>query len=143
MSRKRDYPELPLVGAGALIHKDGKVLLVKRNNEPNKGRWALPGGLVELGEKVEDAVRREVREEVGLEVDLEGLLDVANDIHYDDRGNIRYHYILVDYLAKPTGGRLRLSSESSTSKWFGPKQLQHLNSSDNTKRVVRRFLSQS
>ncbi len=132
-----------MVGSGALIHKGGKILLVKRKNDPNRGRWALPGGLVELGERVEDAVRREVREEVGLDIHLEGLLDVVNDIHYDDRCKVRYHYILVDFLAKPTGGRLRLNSESSSSRWFDPEQVQGANTSDNTKTVVRRFLSKS
>lgn len=143
MSRKRDYPELPMVGSGALIHKGGKVLLVKRNNEPNKGRWALPGGLVELGERVEDAVRREVREEVGLDIHLEGILDVVDDIHYDVRGKVKYHYILVDFLAKRVGGRLRLNRESSSSKWFDLRQVQRANTSENTKAVVRRFLSES
>lgn len=143
MSRSRVYPELPLVGSGALIHKAGKILLVKRRNDPNKGRWALPGGLVELGERVEAAVTREVREEVGLDIHLEGLLDVVNDIHYDDRGKVRYHYILVDFLARPTGGRLRLNSESSSSKWFDPEQVQRANTSENTKKVIRRFLLKS
>jgi ADP-ribose pyrophosphatase YjhB (NUDIX family) len=132
-----------MVGSGALIHKDGKVLLVKRNNEPNKGKWALPGGLVELGERVEEAVRREVREEVGLEIHLEEMLEVVDDIHYDAGGRVKFHYILVDFLAKATGGRLRLNSESSSSKWFDPLRVRRANASENTKAVVRLFLSKS
>ncbi len=143
MVRKREYPSLPMVGAGALIHKGHKILLVKRRNEPNKGRWALPGGLVELGESVEDAVRREVKEEVGLDVRLEGLLDVLDDIHYDREGRTRYHYILVDYLAAPHGGRLKLNSESAESRWFDPAEVPGINASDNTKDVVKRYLESS
>jgi len=128
-----------MVGAGALIHKGGKVLLVKRNNEPNKGRWALPGGLVELGEKVEDAVRREVKEEVGLDVKLEKLLDVRDDIHYDGTSRVKYHYVLVDYLAAPAGGDLRLNRESGDFRWFNPGEVSRINASQNTKDVVKRY----
>ena len=143
MVRKREYPSLPMVGAGALIHKGHKILLVKRKNEPNKGRWALPGGLVELGERVEDAVRREVKEEVGLNVKLERLLDVLDDIHYDPEGRTRYHYILVDYLAAPRAGRVRLNGESAGYRWFDPAEVPGINASENTKRVVRRYLDSS
>ncbi len=130
-----------MVGAGALVHRAGRILLVKRKNEPNRGRWALPGGLVELGETVENAVKREVREEVGLDIRLIGLLDVADDIHYDSRGRAKYHYILIDFLARPIGGKVRLNSESSTFKWFNPDHIQRVNTSDNTRKVVRRYLS--
>ena len=84
----RRYPSLPLVGAGAVVHRGEKVFLVKRRYAPNRGKWALPGGLVELGEKVEDAAAREVLEEPGLHVRLEGLLDVGTDIHFDRRSNL-------------------------------------------------------
>lgn len=140
LPRRRDYPELPLVGAGALIHDRGKILLVKRTNEPNRGRWALPGGLVELGESVEDAVKREVKEEVGLDVEVERLIDIADDIHQDERGRVRYHYILLDYLARPMSGKVTLNAESSSSRWFDPEEVQSLNASENTKNLVRRFI---
>jgi len=143
MVRKREYPSLPMVGAGALIHKGQKVLLVKRRYEPNKGRWALPGGMVELGEPVEDAVRREVKEEVGLDVRLERLLDVLDDVHRDAGGRIKYHYILVDYLASPQTGRVHLNSESTGYRWFDPLEVPGINASENTKRVVWRYLDSS
>ena len=130
-----------MVGAGALIHKDGKVLLVKRKNEPNRGKWALPGGLVELGETVREAVKREVKEEVGLDIYLEGLLDVVDDVHYDEQGSVRHHYILIDFLARPAGRKVRLNSESSSYKWLAAQQVQDANTSETTKKVVSKYLS--
>ena len=84
----REYPEHPLVGVGGFIHKEGKVLLIKRKFEPNKGKWSLPGGLLEVGEDPEEGAAREVREEVGLEVVKEGLLQVANEVIKDDKGTV-------------------------------------------------------
>jgi 8-oxo-dGTP diphosphatase len=143
MARRREYPRLPTVGAGALIHSRGKVLLIKRRNEPNKGRWALPGGLVEVGETVQQAILREVREEVALEVKLEGLLDVADDVHYDKEGRVRFHYVLVDYLAKPTGGTPKVNAESSGFRWFDPREVALIDTSESTKRVVELFLKKN
>src|SRR5436189_151907 len=131
MARKREYPLFPMVGAGALICKGDIVLLVKRNNEPNKGKWALPGGVVKVGERVEDAVRREVKEEVGLEISLEGLLDVLDDIHYDGKGRVIYHYILASYLASPQGGKVKLNSESEEYKWFTPTEVRSIFATEN------------
>jgi len=139
MEAPRRYPTRPLVGAGAVIHRRGRVLLVKRRNPPNQGRWALPGGLVELGEAVQDAAVREIEEETGLRVKIEGLLDVQTDLHIDGRSRIEYHYILVDYLARPVSGRLSLNSESSDSGWFTRGQLRRLAMSGGTKAVLKMF----
>src|SRR3989442_14758712 len=105
MARKREYPLFPMVGAGALIYKGNSVVLVKRNNDQNKGRWALPGGVVKVGERVEEGTRREVKEEVGLEIGLEGLLDISDDIHYVGKGRVMYHVVLVPRLDSPQGGK--------------------------------------
>jgi ADP-ribose pyrophosphatase len=114
-------------------------LLVKRKNPPNEGRWAIPGGLVELGEAVQDAAIREIREETGLTVKIERLLDVQTDLHTDERSRIEYHYILVDYLARPVSGRLRLNAESSDAGWFTLAQLGRLAMSRGTKTVLKMF----
>lgn len=136
MKARREYPSRPLVGAGAVVYDGPKVLLIKRKNPPNEGRWALPGGLVELGERVQDAVVREVKEETDLEVVLEGLLDVATDIHLDERSRLKYHYVLVDYLARRVGGRVRLNPESSDFGWFTAAQARKLGMSEGTREVL-------
>jgi ADP-ribose pyrophosphatase YjhB (NUDIX family) len=133
---RREYPSRPLVGAGAVVCDGPKVLLIKRKYPPNEGRWAIPGGLVELGERVQDAVVREVKEETHLEVVLAGLLDVATDIHLDERSRPKYHYVLVDYLAHRIGGRVRLNAESSDFGWFTAEQVRKLDMSEETREVL-------
>ena len=122
-----------------MVHRGRQVLLVMRKNPPNRGKWALPGGLVELGETVQDAAIREIKEETGLNVEIEGLLDVQTDLHMDGRVRIEYHYVLVDYLARPVSGRLRLNPESSDSGWFSRGQIRGLSMSRGTKAVLKMF----
>ena len=139
MEAPRRYPTRPLVGAGAVVHRRGRVLLLKRKNPPNAGTWALPGGLVELGETVQGAAVREIEEETGLVVVIEGLLDVQTDLHIDEDSRIEYHYVLVDYLAKPASGRVRLNAESSASGWFSRRQAEGLPMSSGTRAVIGLF----
>lgn len=115
---------------------------MKRKNPPNRGRWALPGGLVELGETTEDAATREILEETGLRVEVEGLLDVQTDLHLDGSSRLEYHYVLVDYLAKPRGGRVKLNQESSASGWFNARQAKSLDMSDGTRKALGHFFGQ-
>ncbi len=143
MEAPRRYPTRPLVGAGAVVHRRGRILLVQRSNPPNRGKWALPGGLVELGETVQDAAAREVLEETGLRVEIERLLDVQTDIHRDVDSRVEYHYVLVDYIAKPVGGRIRLNSESSAAGWFTSNQSKSLSMSTGTRAVLGVYFRQS
>ena len=94
----RQYPERPIVGVGAVIVQDGKVLVVKRKYEPLAGQWSLPGGTLELGETLQEGVAREMREETGLEVEVGPVIEVFDRIMTDDARRVRYHFVLVDYL---------------------------------------------
>ena len=95
----REYPPCPRVGVGAVVLHEGRVLLVQRGRPPAFGKWSLPGGLVDLGETTSAAVRREVMEECGIKVRLAGVAGVVDRITRDETGRVRYHYVLIDYLA--------------------------------------------
>ncbi len=114
---KRTYPKQPILGVGAVIIQDGKILLEKRKGEPGKGKWSIPGGLVELGETLENAVIREVKEETGLDVDDPRLIDVVESIIRDDEGDVKYHFIIIDYIVKFKGGNLKASSDAEELLW--------------------------
>jgi ADP-ribose pyrophosphatase YjhB (NUDIX family) len=99
----RKYPERPVVGVGAVVFDQGRVLMVKRGHPPLKGDWSLPGGAVELGETLQAAVAREVLEETGLVVDVGPVVEVIDRVHRDTDGRVEYHYIVVDYLCQANG----------------------------------------
>jgi 8-oxo-dGTP diphosphatase len=101
----------PIVGVGAVIMQDGKVVLIKRRYEPLKGQWSLPGGGVEVGETLEAAVAREMLEETGLEVEVGPVVEVFDRIMRDEDQRVRYHYVLVDYLCWPVAGELQAGSD--------------------------------
>lgn len=114
---KREYPDVPLIGVGTVTIKNGRILLVKRAFDPGAGKWSIPGGLVEVGEKLSEAAVRETEEETGIKVDVLELINVFDMIDRDDSGRSRYHYVLVDFLSKPTGGKERLCEEVTEIKW--------------------------
>jgi mutator protein MutT len=117
---QREFPLAPLVGVGAVIVDEGRVLLARRGNEPMKGHWTLPGGLLELGETLSDGVMREVREETGLTVEVLQLIELLDRIHRlkEDQGaRVRYHYVIADYLCRVTGGPLHAASDADAVRW--------------------------
>jgi ADP-ribose pyrophosphatase YjhB (NUDIX family) len=114
---KRLYPNQPVVGVGAVVICDGKILLEKRKGEPGKGKWSIPGGLVELGEGVESAVVREVLEETGLEVESPELIDVVDNIVLDGNGEVKYHFVILDYFVKLKGGELNAADDAEELRW--------------------------
>ena len=114
---KRLYPSQPIVGVGAVIICNGKILLEKRKNEPGKGKWSVPGGLVELGESVKQTVIREVKEETGLEVEKPEHIDVVDNIIRDESGRVKYHFVIIDYFMKLKGGTLKAASDAEELKW--------------------------
>ena len=113
---QREYPDAPRVAVGAVIVDEGRVLLVRRGTEPMMGHWSLPGGLVELGEKLLDAVVREVKEETGLEVEPLELVELINRVLRQGE-RVQYHYVIADYLCRVTGGVLRASSDAEEVRW--------------------------
>ena len=118
MERKlqREFPQAPLVGVGAVIVEEGRVLLVRRGSEPLKGHWTLPGGVLEVGETLAAGVAREVREETGLEVEPVELVEILDRIHREGE-RVRYHYVIADYLCRVTGGELRAASDADAVRW--------------------------
>ena len=113
----REYPPRPLVGTGALILKDGELLLVRRGAQPGFGKWSIPGGLVELGENVQDAMMREVREEVGFDVEAVKLMDVFDSITRDEQGRVQFHFVVVNFLVRIVGGDLKTASDILEARW--------------------------
>jgi len=114
---KRLYPKQPVIGVGAVVICDGKILLEKRKNEPGKGKWSIPGGLVELGENVEQTVIREVKEETGLEVEKPEHIDVVDNVVRDENGEVKYHFVIIDYFVKLKGGTMKAMSDAEELRW--------------------------
>jgi mutator protein MutT len=114
---KRLYPDQPIVGIGAVIIREGKIVLIKRGNEPAKGKWSIPGGHVELGETPEQAVIRETREETGLEVENPRLIDVVSNVDLDEEGKIKYHYVIIEYFVHVKNGTAQATSDAAELIW--------------------------
>jgi 8-oxo-dGTP diphosphatase len=120
---RREYPEAPIVGVGAVVIEGAKVLLVRRGHAPLKGEWSLPGGALELGETLQQGVVREVLEETGLVVEPMGMIEVLDRITHDVSGRIHYHYVLIDFVCRVTGGTLRSGSDADQARWAGREEL--------------------
>jgi len=114
---KRLYPDQPVVGIGSIIVREGKIVLIKRGNEPSKGKWTIPGGLVELGESPEQTVIRETKEEISLDVENPTLIDVVNYVDSDNKGKLKYHYIIIDYFVHVKNGTAQASSDAVDLRW--------------------------
>jgi 8-oxo-dGTP diphosphatase len=133
----REYPDHPIVGVGAVVWKDGKVLLIQRGQPPAEGTWSLPGGGQELGETVREAAAREVKEETGLEVEVGRLIDVVDAIVTDTTGRLRNHYTLIDFRCDWVAGVAKASSDARDVKWVRPDEVDDLVSWEETKRIIR------
>lgn len=119
---ERRYPTKPLVGVGGVILSDaGQVLIVKRGQEPLAGQWSLPGGMLEIGETLEAGVAREMLEETGLVVSVGPVVEVFDRILLDDTGQVRYHFVLIDYLCRVRGGVLRAGSDVEAAEFVNPQ----------------------
>ena len=139
---KREYPDRPLVAVAAVvIRDDGRVLLVQRGQDPGKGRWGLPGGLVELGETLAQALQRELREECGIKVEPGEVLGIVESRVRDEQGRLRFHYVIIDFLATYRSGELRVASDAADARWVHPEELAaYPLSSPQTLPIIRKAL---
>lgn len=123
MSRRRLYPEKPMVGVGVLVRNGDRYLLIKRAVEPDSDLWSIPGGLVEVGERAAESAVREAKEETGLDVEVVEVLGVVDKIVRDEEGKVKYHFVIVDYVATPIGGSLKPSSDALDARWVKADEL--------------------
>ena len=134
----RRYPPRPIPAVGALIFEDVKILLIQRGKPPMLGYWSLPGGAVEVGESLHDALRREIREETGLEVEIDHLQEIFERITTDAAGGVEYHYVIADYVCRPVGGSLLAASDAAAAGWFAEPDLESLELTSGSLPVIAR-----
>lgn len=137
---KREYPDRPIVGVGGVVVRGDRALVVRRATEPLKGEWSIPGGMLELGEKLREGVAREVLEETGLEVRVSEVLEVFDSIFPGDNGRPQYHYVLVDYLCHFIAGDAVPATDVSEVKWVSANELDSLEMRDATVSVILKAL---
>jgi ADP-ribose pyrophosphatase YjhB (NUDIX family) len=133
---QREFPEVPLVGVGAIIIEDSRVVLVKRRHPPLQDEWSIPGGVLEVGELVREAAIREAREETGLTVEPGELLGVFDRVLRDGNDRVQYHYVLVDFLCRCVSGELTAAGDAAAARWFTRDELSALNLAEDTLEVV-------
>ena len=136
----RAYPDRPFVGVGAVIVDQGRVVVIKRRFEPLAGQWSLPGGAVDVGETLVECVAREMLEETGLVVEVGPVVEVFDRIVRDGDGRVQFHYVLVDYLCRPTGGALQAGSDVADAVYASPEDLARFALADPANEVIRRAL---
>jgi ADP-ribose pyrophosphatase YjhB (NUDIX family) len=134
----REYPEHPIVGVAAVVLRDGQVLLVQRGREPGRGSWGLPGGMLELGETLAEGVRREVLEECGVEIEVGPLVGVFEPMQRGDAGRLRYHYVVLDYVATYVSGDLQAADDADDARWVALDALERLPMLAETRAIIRK-----
>ena len=136
----RTYPDRPLLGVGAIILRDQRILLSRRANPPLQGEWSIPGGLVETGETTKEAIIREVREETSLEVEPVTLVEVFERILRDKESRVQYHFVLIDYLCRIISGEAKAGSDVTELRWAKCEELESLAVSSETCAVIRKAM---
>lgn len=135
-----EYPQKPEVAVGALILKNQKVLLVKRNQPPSEDLWALPGGKVHLGETLQQAAKREILEEAGITIIPGRPIYSFDTIQTDQQGNVRFHYVIIDLFAEFKEGELKAGDDASEAGWFSLEDLEEIEVNKTTKELVLKYL---
>ena len=133
----REFPDVPRVGVGAVVLDGPRVLLAQRGRPPGQGKWSIPGGLVHLGERIEEALVREVEEESGLRVRVLGLCGVIDRVVREGDA-VRYHYVILDYVAESLGGTLRAASDAADVRWVNVTDLGQYDTTDGLADMVKR-----
>ncbi len=136
----REYPSVPLVGVGAVITDGDRVILIRRGSPPGVGEWSIPGGLVQVGETLTQAVIREAHEETELHVEPQGLVELLERIFPDGDGRIRYHYVLADYWCTVTGGKLKAGTDALDAQWVSRSDLAGYKPASVTESVILKAL---
>lgn len=126
---------------GAVIVRDGKALIVKRAHEPRKGEWSLPGGMLELGESLQDAVRREIKEETRLDVEVGPVIETFDRVHRDDEGRIRYHFVIIDFVCWPNAGEAVPGSDAEAVAWVAASEIDDYRVNQHATEVILRGLN--
>ncbi|MDP9160807.1 MAG: NUDIX hydrolase [Acidobacteriota bacterium] len=134
---RREYPDSPIAGVGAIVIDEGRVLLIKRGRAPLLGEWSIPGGAMELGETVREAVVREVLEETGLAVEATELLGAFDRVVRDHQGKLQYHYVLIDFLCRRVSGEAKASGDADDARWFSIEEVNKLFLAKDTAEVIR------
>ena len=138
---KREYPASPIVAVGVIIRDGDRIVLVRRNQEPSKGRWTFPGGAVELGESLQAAAKREAWEETALDVEVGEVAAVLDTVVRNETGQIRYHYVIIDYIARPVRGELRPGTDVSDARWVSKDELDVLDVTEKAGELARQLLA--
>jgi 8-oxo-dGTP diphosphatase len=138
VSPKREYPGAPVVGVGGVVIHEGRALLIKRGSEPLKDQWSIPGGTLELGESIQEGVRRELREETGIEVRVGELIEVFDRIFRDAAGEIQYHFVIVDYLCEKVSGEANPASDVTDVAWVREEDLWNYKLTEAATRVIKK-----
>jgi 8-oxo-dGTP diphosphatase len=139
-----EYPEAPVVGVGGVIVRDGRALIVRRRHAPRRGEWSLPGGRVELGESLVDAVRRELKEETGLDCQVGPIVEVFDRVHRSADGRVQYHFVIVDYLCAPTtSGEPVAGDDAEAVAWVSADETAQYGINAHAAAVIRRALTLS
>lgn len=137
---KRDYPDRPLIGVGAVIVENGSAVIVRRAHEPLKDEWSIPGGVLEIGETLRSGAAREALEETGLVVEPGEVLEVLDRILRDGAGGIQFHYVLIDFLCHRISGELRAGGDASEVRWINRNELESFPIADSAAAVIRKAL---
>ncbi|MBA3468612.1 MAG: NUDIX hydrolase [Herpetosiphonaceae bacterium] len=133
----REYPQYPVLGVAVVVWRGDQVLLVQRGKQPNYGQWNIPGGAVELGERLAEAARREIREECGVEISPPAIVTTVDILDYDDEGRLRYHYIVLEMQARWESGEPVAGDDALAVGWFRLDELDDVPMWEETRKVLR------